>query len=100
VKLFGSVHNKHFCLLKQKFLLKIGCSGIENCNTFLEVPSIINENVKKRAVPLANPKLIFLNFIEDFSTYAGADQNKKVFQIYIFLKFRVCPIMTLPKVII
>jgi len=26
--------------------LKIGCSGIKNCNTFLEAPSIINENVK------------------------------------------------------
>jgi hypothetical protein len=27
-------------------LLKIVCSGIKNRNTFLEAPSVINENVK------------------------------------------------------
>ncbi len=41
-----------FYSLKQKFLLKIGSNSIKNCNTFLEAPSIINENVKKCSVPL------------------------------------------------
>jgi hypothetical protein len=33
-------------------LLFIDLTGIVNCNAFSVVPSIINENAKKRAVPL------------------------------------------------
>ncbi len=57
MKLFGSVHNKHFYILKQKFSLRICCRGIKNCNDFLEAPSIVNENVKKHAVPLTSVAL-------------------------------------------
>jgi hypothetical protein len=32
--------------------LKNDIIGIKNCNTFSVVPSIINENAKKQAVPL------------------------------------------------
>ncbi len=44
--------NYIFCSMKPKFLLEIDLSGIINCNTFSVVPSIIDKNAKKRAVPL------------------------------------------------
>ncbi len=40
--------------LKQKFLLSNGSIRIITSNIFLEAPSIINETVKKHAVPLAD----------------------------------------------
>jgi hypothetical protein len=60
--------------MKPRFLLKIGLRGIINCNTFSVVPSIINENAKKRAIPLNSPFLKFSKNVE------GA--TEKVYKFY------------------
>jgi hypothetical protein len=43
---------KYIFLLKPRFWLKINIIGITNFSAFSVVPSVINENAKKRAVPL------------------------------------------------
>jgi hypothetical protein len=37
----------------------IDLSGIVNCNTFSVMPSVINENAKKRAVPFSTKRFCF-----------------------------------------
>ncbi len=58
---------KYFFVKKPRFLLYIDLSGIINCNTFSVVPSIINENEKKRAVPFdSNGSHRFVYRIHEF----------------------------------
>jgi hypothetical protein len=49
--------SRHFCSLKQMFLLQIVFCGIQNIKTILALPSIINENLKKLQLNLS---LIYL----------------------------------------
>jgi hypothetical protein len=65
----GSVHNKHFCSLKQMFLLKIGFSGIKNCNTFLDAPSAMNENVRN-ALFLCNLFKVYFDVIFGYDMFS------------------------------
>jgi hypothetical protein len=70
--LFGPLCSvqKYIFLLKLQFWLKIVIISIKNCNTFSVVPSVINENAKKCAVPLNEAMLLppqsFTSFLPSF----------------------------------
>jgi hypothetical protein len=53
----SAVFKKTFLSIKTHFLIHIHLIVLFNCNTFSVAPSLINDNLKKRAVPLTINKM-------------------------------------------